>query len=137
MLIDLKGPMWDGGFVLIGIRLARKPGLKQGFGQTVFDILSPLRDFEITLPIHTWVFGTEKVCRKSRETEFWALALEGLSLLLALKEAGTLRRPQVQVPARGGLPGPAGTFGEVLRMYDVFCTSDRPGGSEPEGLRGG
>lgn len=64
MLIDLKGPMWDGGFVLIGIRLARKPGLKQGFGQTVFDILNPLRDFKITLPLHTWVFGTEKVCRK-------------------------------------------------------------------------
>lgn len=50
ILTDLMGPMWDGGFVLIGIRLAGKPGLKQRFGQTVFDILNPLRNLEITLP---------------------------------------------------------------------------------------
>ena len=39
-----------------------------------------------------------------------------------LRKQSTLRRPQTQVPAGGLLPGPAGTFGEVLMMYDVSCT---------------
>lgn len=50
MMTDLMGPMWDDEFVLIGIRLTRKPGWKRSFGQTIFDILNALRYLEITLP---------------------------------------------------------------------------------------
>lgn len=73
--------------------------------------------------LHTWVFGTEKVCRKQRETEFRALVLEELSLLLAFQETRSLLGgPRLMFQPEASSLGQQGLLVKCLMMYDVTCT---------------